>query len=84
LNILIRPRNTSIFLVLYNNCSIIIIVPKICPFNSLIKARPKFIKGRGYILPSITLLIRVLKILTKRLALRRALTKYPKLWTKSI
>jgi hypothetical protein len=79
LNILIRPRNMSIFLVLCNSCLIIIIMPKICPFNSLIKARPKFIKGRGCVLLSITLLIRVPKVLTKRSALRRALTRYPKL-----
>jgi hypothetical protein len=84
LNILVRPRNMSIFLVLYNNYLIIIIVPKICSFNSLIKARPKFIKSRGYILLSITLLIRVLKVLTKRSALRRILTRYSKLWTRSI
>jgi hypothetical protein len=84
LNILVRPRNIFIFLVLYNGCLTAIIVPKICPFNSLIRARPKFIKGRGYALLSITLLIRVLKVLTKRLVLGQALTRYSKLWTRSI
>jgi hypothetical protein len=74
----------SIFLILYNGYSTAIIVPKIYSFNSLIRARPKFIKSRGYALLFITLLIRVPKILTKRSALRQALTRYPKLRTRSI
>jgi hypothetical protein len=60
----------SVSLVLYNNYLTIIIVPKIYSFNNLIRARPKFVKGRGYILLSITLLIKVPKILTKRSALK--------------
>jgi hypothetical protein len=54
-------------------------MPKIYPFNNLIRIRLKFVKGKGYILSSIILLIKVLKILTKRSALRWALIKYPKL-----
>jgi hypothetical protein len=69
----------SIFLVLYNGCLTTIIVPKIYSFNSLIKARPKFAKGKGYTLLFITLLIRVPKVLIKRSALRRVLTRYSKL-----
>jgi hypothetical protein len=74
----------SISLILYNSCLTTIIIPKIYPFNSLIKARPKFAKNKGCTLLFITLLIRVPKILTKRSALGQALTRYPKLWTRSI